>query len=148
MMPLGRNRWTLYLRADGLVHRVMAMYRSFYTKYEDSVYPYQGITECGSRITLIPRTSGNCQEGYYVDDAHMLSCIQCLSGVAKTGIVARQMQKSAVFSQLYGRRGYNHPPTVYGYTFSQTLIDEVKSLNGYTEVEAILHTWMEKAPKP
>jgi len=174
MQPLGRNRWTLFHRDDRLVHRVMPMYRTVYTNHKDRVYPDNAITECGHRVHLLMGTTGECKEGYYTDDERMLTCIQCLSGVAKTGIMTRQEQKNLMFAQMYGqpnpsallqtgRRSYNYATQssashvamqnipLRGYKADQVLIDEVKSLKGFAEVEALLApyaSWLAKMPKP
>jgi hypothetical protein len=171
MQPLGRNRWVLFHRGDRLVHRVMPMYRTVYTNYKDKVYPDHGITECGHQVLLLPNTAGECKEGHYTSDDRLLTCIQCLSGVAKTGILTRQEQKNLLFAQMYGqpgRKSLNYPvqaaaahvamqnlpakpvadySTIKGYGYDQAFVDEVKSLKGFAEVEAILASWLAPLPK-
>lgn len=137
------------------------MYETSYEQLDINVYPTDGITECGVHVKLYPATKGRAQQGVYVSDDHMLTCIRCLSGCSTDGASFRAEQKNLLFAQRYGKNVTNvsgrlsygsrpqgpplqniPPPKVQGHRVSMSYVDEVQVYAPW------LAAWAASLPKP
>lgn len=95
--PSRSARWTYRSNTDGLVHRVLAGYRTIYYKG----LPCIGITECGQPVSMRALVD-DLPIGEYVSDDVVVNCIRCALGTCVDGEAMRQLQKKVAFSETYG----------------------------------------------
>lgn len=96
------NRWPFIADEDGLTHALMPTHGTRFWGTTTVVCPTMGITECGIYATLKVQDEklGVYENGVIVPG--MLTCLQCLSGVATEGQMMRQIAKEMNFANAYG----------------------------------------------
>lgn len=96
------NRWPFVAFDDGLTHALMPAHATYFWGTKTVVCPVYGFTECGIFVTLAVQDEklGVYENGKIVPG--MLTCLQCLSGVATEGKAMRQLQKEMNFADAYG----------------------------------------------
>ena len=112
-MSASRNaRWSYWLRADGLVHRVLALHCSLYFEQNNLRVPADGITECGhlTFVPDVPRPQG-IHTGWYVGGDEPPTCILCATGACSVGEALRTAQKELRFASNFKQTKLLNPYT-------------------------------------